>query len=262
MNFFESSTQYSAEFNDIWTNFPDAKKGLACPFFAIITAYKFFKDGLVDKDAHEFAISASVTYSAFVGTNTELNFNQVINLTSLKQSDIMATTTELVETNILGFPEMLPAEKPTDSKRFVTIFLKNAKYFVVMTDKNGYYVRDCHESIQYNFETFVELVNHCSSVYQFTEAINITGISYSDYSSIEYIRIFESFKTEILSLLGMDSIQKHLHKMEIEGVSGFIDLDPSIPEHVDKGYDSIFDIPVPPPVSEPFVACSEFVDFE
>jgi hypothetical protein len=240
MKFFETKTQYSSDYNDIWLNFPQAKKGLACPYFSIISAYKFLKSGKADKDTHEMCLLASVSYSALIGSYNELTFAETLGLTDLKVADILATTTELVAEGILGFPEMIVPELPTDDKRHVTIFLKNAKYFVVLVDKNGYYVRDCHESFQYDFSNFTELVNFVSSVYQFGETINVTGLTYSDYSSIEFLKVSNPFKTDILSLIGMDDANINLHKLDIEGIEGYIELNDKITTFPDNGDGSIF----------------------
>lgn len=240
MKFFETKTQYSADYDEIWLNFPEAKKGLACPYFSIVSAYKFFKNGKVDKDTHESCLLASINYSALVGSYSELTFGEILGLTDLKTVDIMGTSAELVAENILGFSEMIVTELPTDDKKYATVFLKNSKYFVVLVDKNGYYVRDCHETIQYDFENFTELVNHISTTYQFTETINITGVTYSDYSSIEFLKINSPFKTDILSLIGMDDSNTNLYKLNIEGIEGYIELDDKIVPVLDNGDGSIF----------------------
>jgi hypothetical protein len=272
MKFFETKTQYSSDYNEIWLNFPEAKKGLACPYFAIISAYKFLKSGKADKNTHEMSLLASVNYSAIVGSYSELTFTEILGLTDLKADDILATTAELVVDGSLGFPEMITPDLPVDAQRHATIFLKNAKYFVVMVDKNGYYIRDCHESFQYDFPNFTELVNYISSTYQFSEIINITGVTYSDYSSIEFLKISKPFKTEILSLIGMDDANSNLHKLDIEGIQGYIELDDKIVTFPDNGDGSIFSglitdsvLKTPPDIIIPTLQqtdSDDFVDFE
>lgn len=241
MKFFETITQYSSEYDDVWLNFPEAKKGLACPYFSVITAYKFMQTGTATKEIHEFCLRASINYSALIGTYNELTFGEILGLTNLNPNDILATTAELVAEGVLGFPEMISNELPKNKDRNAVIFLKNAKYFVVLADSKGYYLRDCHESVQYDFENYDELINHISTTYQFTETINVTGVTYSDYSSIEFLKVSKPFMTDILAIIGMDNATTNLHKLEIEGESGYICLDDAIPTFNDEGEDSIFD---------------------
>jgi len=242
---FESKTQYDNSYNNIWEMYPDAKKGLACPYFALATAYNFMKNGNITSDVHEINIFAGIQYFAMVGSNTEMNFKELLAFSDLKSDDIMCTTSMLVQSGEIGFPEMIQKDKPLDESKYCTIILKNSKFFVIMIDKNGYYIRDCHESFQYNYKTFEDIVSDINQKYQFSETINITGISYDDYSSIEFLKIDKKFKTHILEMLGLDDIVSNtLYKIESpdNGIVGKIDLDDSIEKYKHKNDDdaSIF----------------------
>ena len=51
--FFESFTQYDASFNNIWAQNPNAKKGLACPYFSLFTAQQFMNDFDISQNIHK-----------------------------------------------------------------------------------------------------------------------------------------------------------------------------------------------------------------
>jgi hypothetical protein len=74
--------------------------------------------------------------------------------------------------------------------------VKNSKFFVVMVNENFYMIRDCHESIQYNFASRDELIFHLKHVYNFCEKININGYSsneLNDFNNIEFLIIKNNF---------------------------------------------------------------------
>lgn len=238
---FNTVTQYDNKFNEIWLTNLEAKKGLACPYFSILTIYNFLNGGKIDKKTHEKNIEASINYATLVGTNEEMNFRELITGTNLDPSEIMCTATDLVRSGELGFDVMIP-EKPLDAKRKAVMFLKNARFFAILIDKNGYYLRDCHEAFQYNYNGVDELIRDLNKNYQFSDPINIGGVLYDHYSSIEFIKIEKPFKTDIVEIVCIDSCtSKELYALEIEEKeSGYIELDDSIPKYVSDGDGSIF----------------------
>ena len=202
MSNFSSITQYDKQFDD-----PIDKiicgKGYACSLFSILTPWKFMQGYPSDKNTHEQTIKDAVKASRFLDMVEGLTFSDLLSTyTNLEASKINGTCVDLIVNKILGFDVMFP--KIDSDNKYSVIFLKNEKYIVVLVDKNGYYLRDCHEAIQYNFKDLESVVAHLSNTYQFTTGINVSGIEYSDYSSIEFINITEKFNTHLSSLLSIN----------------------------------------------------------
>jgi len=239
MQHFETFTQYDHRYDQLWKDHPDAKKGFSCPHFAIITAYQFMKDGDVTQKRHEENIEHANTYCALTCANQRLGFIEMIELTDMKKDNIMCTTVDLIATGDFGFDKIFPQ---ISSGRNAVIFLKNENFFVVLQDEKGYHVRDSHEPYQYFFPDMYALIAHMDTIYHFTDAINVDGISFDDYSSIEFIQISNKFTTELLTFLGVDSSQKQLHQMEYvnDGEEGYIETDDNILKYNSTGDESIF----------------------
>ncbi|AYV81806.1 MAG: hypothetical protein Harvfovirus63_9, partial [Harvfovirus sp.] len=62
------------------------------------------------------------------------------------------------------------------------MILKNGKFFVVCYCDEKYYVRDCHESIQFGELTREAVVEHLTTTYQFTHEIDLDGYKVQEYS--------------------------------------------------------------------------------
>ncbi len=199
---FDSITQYDKQFDD-----PIDKiicgKGYACSLFGILTPWKFMQGQFPNKHMHEQTIKDAVKASRFLDMAEGLTFADLLGTyTNLDSGKINGTCVDLIVNKILGFDVMFP--KIENDGKYAVIFLKNEKYIVVLVDKDGYYLRDCHESTQHNFKDLDSLVKHLSEAYQFVSGINIGGVEYSDYSSIEFINITEKFNTLLSSLLAID----------------------------------------------------------
>jgi len=189
MEVFESVTQYDNSFNNL---IKSSKKGLACPYFALITVNEFInKHKINDQHSHFQNISKSITMSDNLKTINELSFDELIKLTDLNLKDIQCTNINLISSGDFNLKNLF-----VDNTDFSVIFLKNAKYFVVNYNKkqNIFSLRDCHESFQYDFLNVEKLIEHLNDVYQFNQRINVSGISYDDYGSIEFIKIKDKFK--------------------------------------------------------------------
>lgn len=219
---FECMTQYDRSFDDTWKENPDAKKGLACPIFCITTLYEYFMDKDLGKFKHEENISTSINVSALLNLRDELSFDDLVGITSLHNNcQIEATTSELISSGEMPLNVIVP----DFDKDFGMIFLKNAKFFVVIGDSGtkSYHVRDCHESFQYAFLDKNDLLNHLNTTYQLNKVLNIGGMTYYDYSSIEYITVFDKFQTNILQIvseqLSNNDYKKNLDKYPLQGVA-------------------------------------------
>lgn len=202
---FDSITQYNNKFDDIFKD-GNGKKGFSCSYFGLLTVWKFLNGYNTDIEEHNKTIEESVLLSNIIGTVMGINFDELlINYTNINPSKVMATNVELINSNIIGFEHILTYDPKNKSKSAV-LFLKNEKYFVVLieVDKNvSFKIRDSHESTQYNFSTFDELVDHLKKSYHFTELIKFGDIDYSNYSSIEFIKLNDSFTTSLSDILGL-----------------------------------------------------------
>lgn len=238
---FESFTQYDNRFNEKWKRYSDSKKGFACPYFSLITAYRFLKDGDVSKQRYEDNVTLAIQYCTLMGVTSGINFHDFTSLTNIPVDNIMCTNVELIVLGDLGFDKMIPQLPIESDKRHVIVFLKNGNFLTVLVDKNGYYIRDCHESCQRFALDFDNLVALLSSIYQFTEVINIEGIQLEAYSSIEFLQISDNFSTDILSIMGVDETQITLHKLDFndeEFVAGYIETDDRLPRYIHNEEDN------------------------
>jgi len=202
---FDSITQYDNSFDVLFPVTEGAKKGYACTWFAILTACKFLKGVPPTEASHDETVRQSVSISKDLGTSGGYTFATLLeNYTSVKSSNINATTVSLILEGVIGYPHMFPSiDDPVKNTKYATIILKNEKYIVVMYDGTTYFVRDCHESTQYNFATPDALIMHLETAYQFAQEINITGITYEEYSSIEFIVLTDDFDTLLTGLAGI-----------------------------------------------------------
>jgi hypothetical protein len=164
----------------------------ACHFFALKTAKEFFKKKDLSKTGHEaniyFAINMNKLYQ-----NHDMYFDEIIKFTNLKSSDICAATTELIESG--DYP--LDVIFPDTNKSYCLIILKNSKFFNVLHYDGKYFVRDCHEPFQYNFDSKNKMINHLNEIYQFNKSIVVDGYAIPEFSSIEYIFIDNNFEFKL-----------------------------------------------------------------
>jgi len=188
---FNSITQYSSEFNEITAG--DNMKGKNfCPFFSLITANRFLSGKDIDKHLHEGNIARAIMCHVIYDKGDQMYFAELLSMTDLSPKDIVATTVELIELGVLGYSHMFPEE---DKSRYAVIFLKNGKFFVVLANNGIYYLRDCHESVQFDLFTREQLIKHLNEAYQFNHEINLDGYKVEEYSNIEFLHIKAPFKT-------------------------------------------------------------------
>jgi hypothetical protein len=198
---FQSITQYDKQFDNEIDKII-CGKGYACSFFGILTPWKFMQGQIPDKKTHEQTIKDSVQTSRLLDMSNGLTFSELLeNYTNLDANKITGTCVELIVSKVLGFDEMFPKIK--DTEKYSVVFLKNEKYIVVMVDKNGYYLRDCHEATQHDFTDISALMEHLNTSYQFGTSINIEGLEYSEYSSVEFLRIEKEFTTNLSSMMSL-----------------------------------------------------------
>ena len=229
--YFDTITQYDHQFDELWIVNPTVKKGLACPYFSLFTAEMFMNNGKTDKNTHECIIGSSISTNILAGSNDEMDFKQLVGYTSLSEKDIGCTLAELIQVGEFKLEELFTS----DSKRYCVIFLKNAKFFVVMCDENGYHIRDAHESVQYTFFDKEHLIDKLNTTYQFNCAVDVGGVVYGDYSSIEFIKIEHEFDNvlSVLTETALDSaIDDETEKAMIKAMTESLDQE-ELSEHFD-----------------------------
>lgn len=195
--FFETITQYDQSFDPLWLANPEVKKGLACPYFCIFTAESFMNGGDVSREDYERDLETSINANILMGTNDEMTFEELVGYTSLNKKDIGCTVAQLIQSGEYDLKDLFKSEKET----YCVMFLKNAKFFVVLCNDEGFHIRDAHESVQYTYYSVDQLIDRLNTVYQFNSAINIGGVAYDDYSSIEFIKIEEKFQNTLRDLI-------------------------------------------------------------
>lgn len=196
MKKYDSITQYNKKFDQLFVNIN--QKGYACGFFSILTANVYLEYGLFDLLTHENNIEEAIKYTAKKKIVGGINFDNLLEMTTnLKKNNIMATSVELINAGVLSYPHIF--DNSDNAEKYVIIFLKNEKYFVVMFDKtkNQYYLRDCHESSQYTYDSLNDLTKRLDEAYQFGTDIGLVGDEYIAYSSIEFIKITQKFQQKI-----------------------------------------------------------------
>jgi len=196
--FFDTITQYDNKFDPLWLANPDVKKGLACPYFSLFISEKFMNKNSTDKEDYEKDLELAINTNILMGTNDEMTFEQLVGYTDLNKKDIGCTVAELISNGDFKLEKEL---FESTSNEFCVIFLKNAKFFVVLCDASGFHVRDSHESVQFTFYSTAQLIYHLNTVYQFSETVNVGGITYGDYSSIEFIKIEKQFQNVLQNLV-------------------------------------------------------------
>lgn len=193
MNCFQTITQFINTEDEEYNSKKYNKN--ACHFFSLKTAKEFFKKKDMSKTCHESNIYFAINMNKLF-QNHEMYFEDVIKFTDLSSKDICATSTELIETGNYSLDLIFPV---TD-KSYCLVILKNSKYFVVMHYDGKFYIRDCHEPYQYNFDSKNEMIEHLNEFYQFNQSIVVDGYAIPEFSSIEYIFIDKDFKFNLENL--------------------------------------------------------------
>jgi hypothetical protein len=168
----------------------------ACTFFSLLASYNYMNDNDTSKAKHEKNIAVAVNNFVMMDINQQMTFEEILQFTTLKLKDVIGTSVELIKNNIIGYDQMFA--KPSASGSTV-LFLKNGKFFVVFFKDDKYFLRDCHEKQQYDFENKNELINHLNSSYQFNKDIDLDGYTIPEYSSIEFLVINEKFTLNMIT---------------------------------------------------------------
>ncbi len=179
---FSTLTQYDKIFSNI-TNKPTMKNKNFCPFFSLLIASNFFKTCEIDNIEYFKALASSIMLHDELNIGNQMSFDELVKYTTTSPNNIQGTTTELLKNKEYDYEEIFP----TNNKPYAVIILKNGKYITILHNEKMYHIRDCHESEQYSFLTWNELIYKMNMMYQFDKIINIDGYIISEYSNIEYL---------------------------------------------------------------------------
>ena len=193
MDYLQTITQFINTNDEEYNNKKYNKN--ACHFFALKTAKEFFKNKELTKIQHEaniyFAIDMNKLYQ-----NHDMYFDEIINFTDLKSNDIYMTSTILIESKEYSLDLIFP----DTNNSYCLIILKNSKFFNVLYHDNKYYVRDCHEPFQYNFDSKTKMITYLSQIYQLDKSIVVDGFPIPEFSAIEYIYIDKDFELKLKNI--------------------------------------------------------------
>ena len=195
---FESPTQYDNDFNFIW-EIPGSVKGYGCPYFCLVTMDSFLKTRDVSADQHRTNIVNGNMISARLGTYEETEFCDVLELTNQSTDNIRYATVGMINSGEFDLEEFFDNDFSGNAQ--CVLVLKNGRFFVVMIDQRGWFVRDCHEAFQYNFLTKDDFIKHLNEAYNFNTDIVIGGEDLSKYSAIEMIKVDSTFMVIVNEML-------------------------------------------------------------
>lgn len=169
----------------------------ACPLFGLITCYNFMLDGDISQKTHERNIFLAVTNYTVKNLPKYMMFDELVLLTneSLNCKDINATTPELIVSGIVSYEHMF---KFGYENNYCVLLLKGRNFIVILykhtIDRGIYAVRDCHENIQMNFNSFESLRIFLNRVYQFEESTIAGGVRIPEFENIEFLTIDSLFE--------------------------------------------------------------------
>ena len=116
-NYFDSPiTQYDQSFDALFTD-NMAKKGFACSYFAILTAWKFLKGFPATLESHIDNVKLSVKVTKELSVTGGIQFSDLVDdFTSLKSNAIVPASTELIATKVIQYSDIFPNLTETTKK--------------------------------------------------------------------------------------------------------------------------------------------------
>lgn len=209
MTTFTSPNQFDKKFrdSDIFGNFGNERN--ACSLFSLFTAYNFMINGLTTKEQHECNLDTAVmNYATHSELPTYLAFDELTQFMGGEYdanmvNNVKATTPTLLDE--YGYNEIFNPDAKHD---YAVIFLKNGNFITVLVKvtniddtyyhTTGYYVRDCHENEQWDFDNFDALQIHLNEKYQFQQLTIVDGVLIDEFANIEYLVINKPYTVTYL----------------------------------------------------------------
>lgn len=184
----ETINQYDKRYQKLSSN-----KFMACGYFSLLTAYNFHNNLKTTKTAYNKNLDDAINLSINKLEQNLLAMDELIKFTNeIKSSNLMGALTHTIKE--IGIEHIFDNENINHSY----IFLKNGRFFNILFKKSkGYFIRDSHETYQYNNLTLTQLKQILYEKYQFDKIIDIDGYLISEFSSIEYVKFTKPFTLNI-----------------------------------------------------------------
>lgn len=196
MNYFNTPTQYDKAYLGVENN------RSMCSIFGLFTASQFLEDGDVSPEKYLNNLDLSVGNYLFYGIQGHLSFFELLEFTTnYPESKVEATSAMMIKENVLGYDKIFKDEK-TNDKNYAIIFLKNSKFFTVLVRKVGdklftYHFRDCHDSVQYDFQTQKQLTEFLNDRHEFDKQIFVDGYPIGEFSNIEFLIVDQKVQSKL-----------------------------------------------------------------
>jgi len=193
-SYFETVTQYDKSFGKTFSDYPKAKIGNASPFFSLITASDFFRNNKLTDIQHRENLEKAIISSAMLSMTDQMTFDGMMRNTDIPLSEINKISVRSFK-ECKSQDSIIPNNIHTYGDYCVIVY-KDYRYFNIMYSQstNMYSVRDCNETIQYDFKDKTKLIKYIVDVYNLDKEL-ITD-SY-EYCNIEYIVITQKFNHTI-----------------------------------------------------------------
>lgn len=197
---FQTISQFDQKYKTL--EFKDKRN--ACSVFSLYTVYAFLNNNNISIEQYNHNLDEAVKNINKLGLPKFINFAELLNITTnYSDNNVKGTVVELISE--YGYDDIL-----SSSKNHGIIFLKNGNFVAILSNGQEYYVRDCHETTQYNFSNKEDLINHLNIVYKFNQPTIVDGVHIEEFSNIEYA-IFEKniiFKNNIFSDLVIKNAER------------------------------------------------------
>lgn len=192
-----------------------SKDRSCCPFFGLITCYNYMTNLDTSQLQHERNIYLATMNYIKNNVPKYMSFDELLTNATLNISNICGTTPQLITSGILGYDNIF---KFDNDMPYCILFLKNSNYLSILCNNSNYYLRDCHETTQYNFTNFSDLKRFLDHTYQFERDTIVDDVSIPEYSNIEYIVIDGHFDLPTIDFTLYDETLENklnVDKMEV-----------------------------------------------
>ena len=195
---FNSINQFDSRYKQLG-NF--GKQRSACSLFSLLTVHSFMNNRNTTYEQHLENLDQAVGNFVDIKLGGSITFDRLLEFqATYKSNDIIGTSVQLIAENILGYGSMFKDESDNFTS-YAVIFLKNYNFFTVLVLKENnnvtYFVRNCHEKIQCEFSSMLDLTNYLNETYQFNKELNLDGYTDADFSNIEFLIIDKPFAIKL-----------------------------------------------------------------
>jgi len=209
----------------------------ACPLFGLLTCYNFMMNANLTQKQHESNIQAAVTNYVTKELPKYMLFDELLLLTngSLNQSDIGATSPELLTSGIVSYEHMF---KFGYEQNYCVLLLKNRNFIAILykylPEGEIYAVRDCHEKTQRDFTNFESLRVYLNDTYQFEQETIVGGIRIPEFENMEFLPIDIPFELINIDIDLIDDTIEESKDYKEEDIIEFKFEDKKIADNMDQ----------------------------